>query len=177
MSFISGKKLSLFAAVFTAFAMQSALAESTDTGQITFKGKVLDTTCKVTVDGKAGLTQEITLADVSKSLHDNNGHPFAIAFTGCEADKNIEVAFSGFTNENFLANTDASGATNVGIGLFKDDGTTAVTTAALPVTATGDNGQASATLNLVAKYQKVDADQAIGAGAVQAVASVSVTYK
>lgn len=148
-------------------------------GTINFTGTITDTAC--TVD-TASANQTVNLGTVARTGFSAVGSTsaatkFTIGLTSCPSSVTAaRVKFDGTansTNSNLLAlNTDQT-ATNVGIGIYEQDGSTLIPLAsqsaskALSSTATN-------TLTYVAKYYAVATP--VGAGTANSTATFSIVY-
>ncbi|SFU82040.1 fimbrial protein [Xenorhabdus koppenhoeferi] len=118
--------LSFIAAILASISSISYAAPATTTGQVKFKGNIIESTCTAssdTVKMETYLTRDITKrkgAEVRGSKKD-----FKIKLTGCPVTIPLlmDVKFSGSnkdTHDTRLLALDTSGAAGIGIGLYND---------------------------------------------------------
>ncbi|MEK0207756.1 fimbrial protein [Klebsiella michiganensis] len=121
---------SLFTGALLAVSISSAFA--TDTGKVTFSGKILPDTCSVDINGDA-TNGTVTFNDLTATAFNGNdsvgdSQPFSIKLTGCDANvQSMNIKFSGNlvdSNTEILQTT--GDAENVGVRVVMDDGTTNV---------------------------------------------------
>jgi len=174
--------------VRTAFATTLVAAPmlSLAAGNITFKGKVLDQTCSVQIEGTDSPT--VTLPTVSTKQLDHNGAsagitPFKVKVSGCKGGTGtmaINTVFSGapITAEGNLKNTHSTPAANVEVQLLKD--TTGNQASVIKLTSvTSVSGLELAAGAQEAEYEFAARYYAVGAataGDVQAVVNYDITY-
>lgn len=150
-------------------------------GTINFTGNIIDPACTV---NPASASQTIALGTVSSNALATSGATaaptaFSIALTDCAVAGNVSVKFDGThntSNPDLLAITSGAGvATNVGIALYEQDGTTQIplntASAAKPIVGSSPTG--TATLNYIAKYMATGQSTA---GIADGVTQFSVIY-
>ena len=162
----------LVASIFVLVTSNSAIAADTGSGNVTFKGKILNAACNISIDGKAD--GEVKLGEWPTSTFKAVGdksipQPFNIAVSDC-----LPGSFSfNFTGTSDATNTNllqVSGAKGVGIAIANTDALTNTVkintnsgTQSNALLTIADNATAG-TLPLQAYYQstaaKVDAGEA-----------------
>lgn len=148
-------------------------------GTINFTGAITDTACKV--DG-ASANQNVTLGTVASSGFSGAGSvaaptKFSIILTDCPASATTaQVSFDGNTsgtNPTLLSLGSGQTASNVGVAIYEEDGTTQI-----PVGVHSKAWNLSAknanTLNYIAKYMATAST--VGQGTANATTSFTVVY-
>jgi len=160
-------------------------------GKITFKGKVIEQTCSVTVEGTESPTVDLPTVSKKQLVDDKTAGltPFTVKVSGCEAGKTelkINTVFSGGLinpetgNLSNIVAADAA-AENVEVQLLSDasgaedsvielTSVTSVPGLALP----SDGTTTSASREFAARYY---AAGPVTAGDVQAVVNYDITYQ
>lgn len=163
-------KSTLIAAVLSTLATSVALADVV--GQINFTGEITAATCLINNSQK--LTQTVDMGKVSASHVDHTsdkGTPFSLNFTRCSTAPIVTfVDFNAATG--VLPLSAGETAQNVGIVLLRND-TQLVSNKIAGLTL--DGGAVKVTL--VAKYQKINASDAIVPGSANATTQVDVVYE
>ncbi len=163
-------KSTLIAAVLSTLATSIALAAPV--GQINFTGNITAATCLINNSKK--LTQTVDMGDVSASYVNHTsykGTSFDLNFTGCSTAP--KVTFGDFdAATGVLPLSAGETAQNVGIVLLRD-GTQLTSNTITDLALTGDEVK----VTLVAKYQKINASDAIVPGSANATTQVDVVYQ
>ena len=138
--------LALISTMFIAGAVHAAgivpgVADRTESGKITFSGKVVGVTC--TLGSQDGYVKEVTLPNVLRSELNETGKvakptDFSIDLTGCDAGDTVQLTFnSGDVNIDSttgnLINKAANGADGAQIQILNSDGTAAINLKTSPV--------------------------------------------
>lgn len=140
---------------FSVIAAQSAFAA----GTVNFTGRVIAEGCTINSESKV---LDVLLGDVSaKELTTAGelagGEQFVIELENCTPDTTVAVRFTGANDDNdadILAVTPGNGAaTNVGIALFEEDGTTQVNLDQDSARITLPTGATELSLPYVARYK------------------------
>ena len=170
------KKALVAAALMSAVSMNAANAAD---GSIIFTGNIIAQTCQV--NGNAPGDMPVNLGEYTSKEFNSAGstvgnETITMALTACPTNVNaVSILFGGTadtTNPELLANS-SSGATGVGIGIYEEDGSTAIpintASANIPLTAGAGTG------TFIAKY--VSTADTVGEGAVRATAQYTIQYK
>ncbi|MBT0724141.1 fimbrial protein [Rosenbergiella sp. S61] len=159
-------------------ATASFVASAAD-GTINFTGTITDTAC--TVDA-ASANQTVPLGTVARTGFSAVGSTsaatkFTIGLTACPASVTAaKVKFDGranSTNSNLLALNSDQTATNVGIGIYEQDGSTLIPLGTQSASKTLSSTAANA-LTYVAKYYAVATP--VGSGSANSTANFSIVY-
>lgn len=160
-------------------------AGATDTGTVTFNGKIIEDTCNVDVNGQA-TDGTVTFSDLypsAFSIDDSTGESqtFDIALTDCDQNiDNMNIKFKGTTvagkSEEVLQAT--GDATNVGIRLNDWTGTVVKFDDSEPLAASNKSvkGTGAATFTYTAKVVQVG-DAVPTAGDYTAQATYTLLYR
>lgn len=148
-------------------------------GTINFTGTITDTAC--TVDTSSA-NQTVNLGTVARTGFTAVGSTsaatkFTIGLTSCPSSVTAaRVKFDGIansTNSNLLSLNSDQTATNVGVGIYEQDGSTLIPLATQSASKT-ISSTATNTLTYVAKYYAVATP--VGAGSANSTATFSIVY-
>lgn len=180
------RKIIALATIFSAAFAGSSMAYD---GTITFTGKVVAQTCRVTTGANGNFT--VTLPTVSEKALAATGQttgltPFSIDLTDCTTGVNgasqvkayFEPGASTDFNTNNLKNIQANGANNVQIQLLNSDGASTILlgkdVAGQDVQAEAIGADGSATLRYMAQYYATGQSTA---GDVKATVNYTIAYE
>lgn len=193
------KKILLSTALIAGFGVAALAphAARAATNQITFNGKVLNSTCSINVAGSGSNAGSVTLPDVAASAFTAVGSkagatPFTLSLTGCPttpASVQVGAQFYSATNADTTTNngtllnsTGATYATGVDVQLLDSAGAPVTITTAAPAAGSNANltdattlTSSSATLNYSAQYYATSAT--VGAGLVSTNVNYVINYQ
>ncbi|QML61171.1 fimbrial protein [Escherichia coli] len=187
---IKGQK-TLLAMVVTLLISSSAYAADEGSGEIHFKGEVIDAPCEIHPDD---IDKEVNLGEVTKSHINQAHHSDAVAVdirlincdllnsddgTGSMLSK-VAVTFDSTAKttgaDPMLSNTSTGEATGVGVRLMNKDQSNIVLGTETPYI-TLDANATEQTLNFFAWMEQLDQAIPVTAGAVTANATYVLDYK
>ncbi|CAM3218198.1 putative Fimbrial subunit (pilin) [Xenorhabdus nematophila ATCC 19061] len=117
--------------LFIAVVIFGSMAAPASSGTISFTGRIINGTCSATAAPTTLALDEVNVSQLASDGAAAGEKPFKINLTNCglsSATPKVKVKFDNLGANNLLTNASGTGkATNVGIGMYEDDGTTQIT--------------------------------------------------